>query len=94
MSTSVYAMFLWSNLVSWSLKRQLVVFRSCAEAEYHTVANGIVEASWLWAAPTEVPQSPHQEYPLLEYPFRVWGLSRVMTISPLCNGPSPVYSAY
>jgi hypothetical protein len=47
MSTSVYAMFLWSNLVSWSLKRQLVVFRSCAEAEYHTVANGIVEASWL-----------------------------------------------
>lgn len=37
----------------------------CAEAEYHTVANGVVEASWLWAAPTEAPQSPHQEYPRL-----------------------------
>jgi hypothetical protein len=24
---------------------------------------------------------------VLEYPFRVWGLPRVMTISPLCNGP-------
>jgi hypothetical protein len=27
-------------------------------------------------------------------PVRVWGLPRVMTISPICNGPGPVYSAY
>jgi hypothetical protein len=27
-----------------------------------------------------------------KYPFRVWGFLRVITISPLCNGPSPVSS--
>jgi hypothetical protein len=29
---------------------------------------------------------------LLQYLFRVWGFPHVITISPLCNGPSPVYS--
>jgi hypothetical protein len=29
---------------------------------------------------------------MLEYLFRVWSFSRVITISPLCNGPGPVYS--
>jgi hypothetical protein len=28
---------------------------------------------------------------MLEYPFRVWGFPRVITISPLFNGPGPVY---
>jgi hypothetical protein len=27
---------------------------------------------------------------VLEYPFRVWGFPRIITISPLCNGPGPV----
>ncbi|WVZ57825.1 hypothetical protein U9M48_008164 [Paspalum notatum var. saurae] len=36
-----------SNLVSWSSKRQPVVSRSSAEAEYRVVANGVAEASWL-----------------------------------------------
>ena len=36
-----------SNLVSWSSKRQPVVSRSSAEAEYRAVANGVAEASWL-----------------------------------------------
>ena len=35
------------NLVSWSSKRQPVVSRSSAEAEYRAVANGVAEASWL-----------------------------------------------
>jgi hypothetical protein len=46
-STSGYAVFLDANLVSWAAKRQPVVSRSSAEAEYRVVANGVAEASWL-----------------------------------------------
>jgi hypothetical protein len=46
-STSGYAVLLGGNLVSWSSKRQPVVSRSSAEAEYRAVANGVAEASWL-----------------------------------------------
>jgi hypothetical protein len=46
-STSGYVVFLGANLVSWAAKRQPVVSRSSAEAEYRAVANGVVEASWL-----------------------------------------------
>jgi hypothetical protein len=38
--------FLGDNLVSWSSKRQNIVSRSSAEAEYHAVANGVAEACW------------------------------------------------
>jgi hypothetical protein len=46
-STSSYAVFLGDNLVYWSTKRQTVVSRSNAKAEYRVVANGVAEATWL-----------------------------------------------
>jgi hypothetical protein len=46
-STSGYVVFLGGNLISWSSKRQPVVSRSSAEAEYLAVANGVAEVSWL-----------------------------------------------
>jgi hypothetical protein len=46
-STSGYVVFLRTNLISWSLKRQNVISRSSAEVEYRAVANGMAEACWL-----------------------------------------------
>ena len=40
-------MFLGDSLVSWSSKRQPVVSRSSAEAEYRGVANVAAECCWL-----------------------------------------------
>jgi hypothetical protein len=39
--------FLSDNLISWASKRQNIVSRSSAEAEYHAMANGMAEACWL-----------------------------------------------
>jgi hypothetical protein len=46
-STLGYAMFLDTNLISWSLKRQNVFSCSSVEAEYWVMANGVVEDCWL-----------------------------------------------
>jgi hypothetical protein len=46
-STSSYAVFLETNLVSWAAKRQPVVSCSSTEAEYRVVANGVAKASEL-----------------------------------------------
>jgi hypothetical protein len=39
--------FLGDNLVYWFAKRQTVISRSSAEAEYRAVANGVAGATWL-----------------------------------------------
>jgi hypothetical protein len=63
-STSGYAVFLKDNLVSWSAKRQTVISRSSAEAEYRAVANGVAEATWLRQLLLEL-QSPPSRYTLI-----------------------------
>ncbi|XP_071698965.1 uncharacterized mitochondrial protein AtMg00810-like [Rutidosis leptorrhynchoides] len=46
-STSGYCVFLGTNLISWSAKRQPTISRSSAEAEYRGVANVVSESCWL-----------------------------------------------
>ncbi|XP_031280213.1 uncharacterized protein LOC116138659 [Pistacia vera] len=46
-STSGYYTFVWGNLVTLRSKKQLVVARSSAKAEFRAVAQGICEGIWL-----------------------------------------------
>jgi hypothetical protein len=46
-STSEYAVFLGTNLISWSSKRQNIVSCSSAEVEYRGMDSGVAEACWL-----------------------------------------------
>ncbi|CAN0859910.1 Retrovirus-related Pol polyprotein from transposon RE1 [Linum grandiflorum] len=47
MSTTGYCSYVWGNLVTWRSKKQSVVARSSAEAEYRALALGIQEAMWI-----------------------------------------------
>lgn len=46
-STSGYFTFVGGNLVSWRSKKQKVVSRSSAEAEYQGMAHGVCELLWI-----------------------------------------------
>jgi len=46
-STSGYCSYVWGNLVTWRSKKQPVVARSSAEAEFRALAQGICEGIWL-----------------------------------------------
>src|SRR3954463_4906897 len=46
-STSGYCSFVEGNLVTWQSKKQNVVARSSAEAEYRALALGVSEAMWI-----------------------------------------------
>jgi len=46
-STSGYCTYVWGNLVTWRSKKQSVVARSSAEAEYRSMANGVCELLWI-----------------------------------------------
>jgi hypothetical protein len=46
-STSGYCTFLGGNLITWRSKKQSVVARSSAEAEYRAMAHGVCELLWI-----------------------------------------------
>jgi hypothetical protein len=46
-STSGFAIFLGNCLVSWSAKKQAIVFRFSAEAEYRALALTTAELFWI-----------------------------------------------
>ena len=46
-STSGYCVFVGDNLVCWRSKKQNVVARSTAEAEFRSMASGLCELMWL-----------------------------------------------
>lgn len=46
-STLGYCTFVWGNLVNWGSKKQSVVARNSAEAEFRALAHGICEGMWL-----------------------------------------------
>ena len=46
-STSGYCTFVWGNLETWRSKKQMMVARNNAEAEFHAIAHGMCELLWL-----------------------------------------------
>ena len=53
-STSGYCTFVGGNLVSWRSKKQTVVARSTAEAEFRSMVHGVCEVLWLRILLTEL----------------------------------------
>jgi hypothetical protein len=46
-STRGYAVYLRSNLVSWSARKQAIVSRSSIESDYKALANATLEITWI-----------------------------------------------
>lgn len=46
-STTSYCSFVWGNMVTWKSRKQSVVTRSSAEAEFRAMSQGICEGIWL-----------------------------------------------
>ena len=46
-STTRYFTFVWGNMVTWRIKKQSVIPRSSAEAEFRAMSQGICQGMWL-----------------------------------------------
>ncbi|KAL4273137.1 hypothetical protein GQ457_13G011320 [Hibiscus cannabinus] len=64
-SISGYCTFVWGNLVTWRSKKQAVVSRSSAEAEFRALALGLCEGMWLLKLLKELTPSPPLSFELL-----------------------------
>jgi hypothetical protein len=59
-STGGFAVFLGSNIISWSAKKQPTISRSSIEAEYKAMANTTAKLMWIHALLHELCiSSPH-----------------------------------
>jgi hypothetical protein len=57
-STEGFAVYLGSNLISWTARKQTTVSRSSTEAEYKSLANATAEVLWVQKLLTEL-KVPH-----------------------------------
>ncbi|GKG11592.1 gag/pol polyprotein [Tanacetum coccineum] len=53
-SAGGFAIYLGSNLISWTARKQRTVSRSYTEAEYKTLADTVAELTWLQALLNEL----------------------------------------
>ncbi|XP_019155248.1 PREDICTED: uncharacterized protein LOC109152129 [Ipomoea nil] len=60
-STSGYAVFLGSNLVSWLSRKQRTVARSSTEAEYKALADVAAEVTWMMEPYTPTAEMEHMK---------------------------------
>ncbi|XP_021822406.1 uncharacterized protein LOC110763832 [Prunus avium] len=81
-STTSYYMFLWSNLISWSAKKQRTVSRSSAEAEHRALTYACANTIWI--------QCLLQE---LQFPLRQPVLLNCDNLSETYMAANPVFHA-